>query len=61
MKIPNEISTITELAEWVERKKPKVIEIGEKSNLQEIVELTLSLKGKGRWKRFRSIPIRYLK
>lgn len=62
MKIPDKISNITELARWVEKRKPKIIEIGEKSKLQKIVELKLNhdAGSQGKWRGFRGIPIRYL-
>lgn len=60
MKLPNNIATFAELANWVESKNPKLIEVSKKSKLREISEFNPDTYGQT-WKYFRAFPIKYLK
>lgn len=55
MRIPDEIETLKELSEWVDKNKPKVIEIFPSSGLTKIKEFRAS-----GWSQYRDIDLIYV-
>ena len=56
MKVPNKISTLTELSNWFDKKNPSVIEISKNSELRKIQEF--NLQETKRWKHYKGIVIK---
>lgn len=57
MKVPNKISNLKELSEWVEKRNPKTLQIGKKSKLLLIREFIK--ENYFAWTDYRGILIKY--